>query len=104
LSGLFFLAGKRDRYRTVVPAKARIQGMVQNVLSWTSACAVAAKNFGLSGCANQPTAGLFFLRVRAANTVVPAKAGIQGPVQNVLSWTPAYAGAMKDCGLSGCAN
>jgi len=31
-----------------------------------------------------------------ANTVVPAKAGIQGTGQNVLSWTPAYAGATKD--------
>ena len=31
-----------------------------------------------------------------ANTVVPAKAGIQGTVQSVLSWTPAYAGATKD--------
>ena len=32
----------------------------------------------------------------AANTVVPAEAGTQGTVQNVLSWTPACAGVTKD--------
>ena len=32
----------------------------------------------------------------AASTVIPANAGIQGTVQNVLSWTPAYAGVAKD--------
>ena len=32
----------------------------------------------------------------AANTVIPANAGIHGPWQNVLSWTPAYAGVTKD--------
>ena len=40
----------------------------------------------------------------AANTVIPANAGIQGTWQNVLSWTPAYAGATRDFALSGCAN
>jgi len=40
----------------------------------------------------------------AANTVILAKAGIQGTVQNVLSWTPAYAGVTKDFALSGRAN
>ena len=40
----------------------------------------------------------------AANTVIPAFAGIQGTVQNVLSWTPAYAGVTKGFALSGCAN
>ena len=38
----------------------------------------------------------------AANTVIPANAGIQGPAQNVLSWTPAYAGVTKVFALSGC--
>ena len=32
----------------------------------------------------------------AANTVIQANAGIQGTVQNVLSWTLAYAGVTKD--------
>ncbi len=32
----------------------------------------------------------------AANAVIPANAGIQGTVQNVLSWTPAYAGVTND--------
>jgi len=32
----------------------------------------------------------------AANTVIPAKAGIQGTAQHVLSWTPPYAGVTKD--------
>ena len=32
----------------------------------------------------------------AANTVIPANAGIQATVQNVLSWTPAYAGVTED--------
>ncbi len=32
----------------------------------------------------------------AANTVIPANAGIQEIVQNVLTWTPAYAGVTKD--------
>ncbi len=40
----------------------------------------------------------------AANTVIPANAGIQGTAQNVLSWTPAYAGVTKDFARSGCAN
>ncbi len=40
----------------------------------------------------------------AANTVIPADAGIQGIVQNVLSWTPAYAGVTKDFAFSVCAN
>ena len=38
----------------------------------------------------------------AANTVIPANAGIQGTVQNVLSWTPAYASVTKVFALSGC--
>jgi len=38
---------------------------------------------------------------RAANTVIPANAGIQGTVQNVLSWTPACADVTKDFTLSG---
>ena len=40
----------------------------------------------------------------AASTGIPANAGTQGTVQNVLSWTPAYAGATKDFAHSGCAN
>ncbi len=36
-----------------------------------------------------------------ANTVIPANAGIQETVPNVLSWTPAYAGATKDFTHSG---
>ncbi len=40
----------------------------------------------------------------AANTVFPAKAGIQGTVQHVLSWAPAYAGETKSFAPSGCAN
>jgi len=40
----------------------------------------------------------------AANTVIPANAGIQGTVQNVLSWTPAYAGATKNFAHSGYTN
>jgi len=40
----------------------------------------------------------------AANSVIPAIAGIQGTVQNVLSWTPAYAGATKNFASSGWAN
>ncbi len=40
----------------------------------------------------------------ADNTVVPANAGIQGTVQKVLSWTPAYAGVTKDFAPSGCVN
>ena len=40
----------------------------------------------------------------AAKTVIPANAGIQGTVQNMLSWTPAYAGVTKDFAPSGCAN
>ena len=39
-----------------------------------------------------------------SNTVFPANAEIQGPVQNVLSWTPAYAGVTKGLALSGTAN
>ena len=38
----------------------------------------------------------------AANTVIPANAGIQGTVENVLSWTPAYAGVTKVFAPSGC--
>ncbi len=37
----------------------------------------------------------------AANTVIPANAGIQGTAQNVLSWIPAYAGVTKDLAPSG---
>ena len=37
----------------------------------------------------------------AANTVIPANDGIQVAVQNVLSWTPAYAGVTKDFTPSG---
>ncbi len=37
----------------------------------------------------------------AANTVIPANAGTQGTLQNVLSWTPAYAGVTKDFTPSG---
>ena len=40
----------------------------------------------------------------AATTVIPANAGIQGTVQNVLFWTPAYAGVTKDLTPSDCAN
>jgi hypothetical protein len=40
----------------------------------------------------------------AANIVIPANAGIQGTVQNVLSWKPAYAGVTKDFNLSGFSN
>ncbi len=40
----------------------------------------------------------------AANTVIPANAGIQGTLQNVLSWTPACAGVTKDFAPSGCSN
>ena len=40
----------------------------------------------------------------ATNTVFPANAGIQGTVQNVLSWTTAYSGVTKDFAPSGCAN
>ena len=40
----------------------------------------------------------------AANTVIPANAGIQETVQNVLSWTPAYAVVTKDFAPSSCAN
>ena len=40
----------------------------------------------------------------AANTVIPANAGIQGTMQNVLSWTPAYAGVTEDVAASRCAN
>ncbi len=40
----------------------------------------------------------------AANTVIPANAGIQETVQTVLSWTPAYAGVTKDFAPSGCVN
>ena len=40
----------------------------------------------------------------AANIVIPANAGIQGTVQNVLSWAPAYAGVTKDFAPSDCAN
>ncbi len=32
----------------------------------------------------------------AANTIIPANAGIQGILQNVPSWTPACAGATKE--------
>ncbi len=39
----------------------------------------------------------------AANTVVPAKAGIQETLQAVLFWTPACAGVTKDFAPSGCA-
>ena len=39
-----------------------------------------------------------------ANTVFPANAGIQGTVQNVLSWTPAYAGVTKGFAPPGFAN
>ena len=38
----------------------------------------------------------------AANTVIPANAGIQGTVENVLSCTPAYAGVTKVFAHSGC--
>ena len=40
----------------------------------------------------------------AANTVIPANAEIQGAVQNVFSWTPAYAGATINFAHSGYAN
>jgi len=40
----------------------------------------------------------------ATNTVIPANAGIQGAVQNVLSWTPADAGVTKNFAPSGHAN
>ena len=40
----------------------------------------------------------------AANTVIPAFAGIQGTVQDVLFWAPAYAGVTKDFAPPGCAN
>ena len=36
-----------------------------------------------------------------ANTVILANAAIQETVTNVLSWTPAYAGATKDFTHSG---
>ena len=40
----------------------------------------------------------------AANTVIPANAGIQRIVQNELSWKPAYTGVTKDFAPSGCTN
>ena len=40
----------------------------------------------------------------AADTVIPAFAGIQETVQNVLAWTPAYAGVTKEFTPSGCSN
>ena len=40
----------------------------------------------------------------ATNTVIPANAGFQGTVGNVLSWTPAYAGVTKDFAPSGYPN
>jgi len=40
----------------------------------------------------------------AANTVMPANAGIQKTVQDVLSWTPAYAGVTRDFAPSDCPN
>ena len=39
-----------------------------------------------------------------ANTVIPANTGIQGTLQNLLSWTPACAGVTKDFVPSGCTN
>ena len=38
----------------------------------------------------------------AANTVIPAFAGITGTLQSVLSWTPAYAGLTKVFAPAGC--
>ena len=40
----------------------------------------------------------------AANTVIPATAGIQGTAENVLSWTLACAGVTEDFTPSGYAN
>ena len=37
----------------------------------------------------------------APNTVIPANTGIQKTMQNVLSWTPAYAGVTEDFTPSG---
>ena len=60
----------------------------------------------LTGILNQSQSGIYIDTGldSAANTVIPANAGIQGTWQNVLSWTPAYAGATRDFALSGCAN
>ncbi len=59
---------------------------------------------GVPGVLNQSQSGIYIDTglASAANTVISANAGIQKTVQNVLSWTPAYAGVTKDFAPSGC--
>ena len=49
-------------------------------------------------CLNQSQSGIYIDTGlgSTANTVIPAFAGIQGTLQNLLSWTPACAGVTKD--------
>ena len=56
-----------------------------------------------SASLNQTQGGIYIgaRLASTANTVIPANAGIQETVPNVLSWTPAYAGATKDYTHSG---
>ena len=59
-----------------------------------------------AGILNQSQSGIYIDTGlgSTANTVFPANAGIQGKVQNILSWTPAYAGVTKGLAPSGFAN
>ena len=55
-------------------------------------------DYVFGGLLNQSQSGIYIDTGlgSTANTVIPANAGIQGTLQNLLSWTPACAGVTKD--------
>ncbi len=54
-------------------------------------------DYVFGGLLNQSQSGIYIDTGlgSTANTVIPANAGIQGTLQNLLSWTPACAGVTK---------